>query len=236
MAGPRLAADMTRGAAHRPSFLLGVMLLLSVVRVAGRGRNKPSSSGRRAAPDAAAHVPDRDTLLALRPLIEAADRLDQAQRKPEAVEKYREALALWPAFGMGHYNLALCLQESGRLLEAHSHFSRTLALMPPGSAAAAPDETAKRFDVLSRFGKLSATLALGSPGGSVAGAGGVPLSEAQSKALKGAARLLREAVMLNPQDGTSRLSLGQALSARGRGAEATDQVSYADLSSAGMFY
>ena len=208
------------------ALLLGLMAL-SAASVAGRAR-KPSGSsrgtgstpaGRAAGPRA---PPDRATLLALRPLIERADQLDQAERKPEAVEKYREALALWPDFEMGHFNLALCLQESGRLLEAHSHFSRTLALLPPDPSGA--EEVDKRADVLSRFGQLSATLAVGGPGGNGAGTSGVPLSEEQSKALRGAAKLLREAVRLNPQDAPSRLALGQMLSARGRGEEATDQL------------
>ena len=116
------------------ALLLGLMAL-SAASVAGRAR-KPSGSSRgtgstpagRAGPRA---PPDRATLLALRSLIERADQLDQAERKPEpwrsTARRWRCGRTLrWDTY----FNLALCLQESGRLLEAHSHFSRTLALLP----------------------------------------------------------------------------------------------------------
>ena len=157
--------------------------------------------------------------MALRPLMEQAAELDEAGSKALAVEKYRAALRLWPEFEMAHYNLALCLQESGRLGEARRHFAQTLELLPP---AASPEDT-RRYDVVSRLGQLSAKLALGGATGGAAAAG-APLAPGQAKRLKRAAALLREALALQPADGASALALGQTLSARGRGAEALEQL------------
>ena len=217
----RLRQRQHSGAQRVRSTTLLLALLLSAGVSTGRGRKKARGSSSSGSGSGSHPPPDRSTWQRLRPVMEQADQLDQSGRKAEAVERYREALELWPDFDHGHYNLALCLQESGRLGEAQHHFDRTLELLPP---PASPEDRRKRFDVLSRYGKLSTSIALGGGLDSAAVVEGVQLPARQSQALKAAARLLREAVRLEPTDGASRLALSQTLSVRGRGAEALEQL------------
>src|SRR5262249_847965 len=53
----------------------------------------------------------------------------------EAVECYRQALALQPNYVDAHLNLGIVLREQGRLDEAVASYRRALALRPPYAAA-----------------------------------------------------------------------------------------------------
>jgi tetratricopeptide (TPR) repeat protein len=165
------------------------------------------------APVPGQQLPQRATMLALQPLMLAAERFEKAGELPRAIDKYREALHVWPDFDMAHYNLALSLQESGRAAEAHAHFRRTLELLPPSPPPPAQDD-ARRFDVLSHLGQLSAqmALALAAPAGGRIGAGASQLREA--------GRQLRAALAMQPTHVGCREALGKVRSCSARGARA----------------
>jgi tetratricopeptide (TPR) repeat protein len=200
------------------------MLLIASLGTAGpRGRHSQTPGSGKASSGGVAG-PDHSVLERFRAVVEQAAHFDRTGRKLEAAKQYREAVQLWPEFETGHFNLAMSLQETGHLSEAQHHFARTLELIEQ-SPSIVPDSTRKRHDVLSRYGRLTASLALGSglhlaastPGGHI-------LSREQSRDLKLASRLLRKALRLDPMDSPSRLALGHALSARGRGLEAISHL------------
>ena len=101
--------------AMRPFRLLLPILVALLPAVPAGRRKKAAAEG---SPRQPPTRPSPEVMVALRPLMEQAAELDEAGSKALAVEKYRAALRLWPEFEMAHYNLALCLQESGRLGEA----------------------------------------------------------------------------------------------------------------------
>ena len=58
------------------------------------------------------------------------DLLAQTGRVSEAIEHYRQALAINPDFSETHYNLGNALFQSGRTQEAIDHYQIALALKP----------------------------------------------------------------------------------------------------------
>jgi len=56
--------------------------------------------------------------------------LAQANRLPEAIHHYEEALQLTPDDAVIHYNLAIALWQAGRASEAASHYEEALRLKP----------------------------------------------------------------------------------------------------------
>eukprot|EP01050_Picozoa_sp_SAG11_P014056 SAG11_NODE_1695_length_4437_cov_2.932227_1_plen_435_part_00 len=151
-------------------------------------------------------MPDRETILKLRPFMEKAERLETAGRKEEAAEAYLEAIGIFPEFEMAHYNLALTLEEMGQFRGASTHYHRTLQLLPSADP--------RKFEVLTRLGQLASRLAgADNPRVPVQGASQPPTLVQQQEALQLAHKYLSEALSLNPDHAASHLSEGKVLSA-----------------------
>jgi tetratricopeptide (TPR) repeat protein len=59
-----------------------------------------------------------------------ANQLVTAKKFPEAIAKFREAIALWPHSAPYHYNLAMALKQSGNGAEAVTAFQKALEINP----------------------------------------------------------------------------------------------------------
>ena len=184
--------------------LAAALLLLLNGPVYGKRRRKASLKP--AAEQAPPSMPDRETLLKLRPIMEKAERLETAGRKEEAAGTYLEAIDIFPEFDMAHFNLALTLEEMGQFRGASTHYHRTLQLL----SSADP----RKFEVLTRLGQLTSRLAgADNPQAHVQAASQPPTSVQQQEALQLAHKYLSEALSLNPDHAASHLSEGKVLSA-----------------------
>jgi tetratricopeptide (TPR) repeat protein len=61
--------------------------------------------------------------------------LAQANRIPEAIEHYAEAVRLKPDYADAHNNLAIALIQTGRIAEAIAHFAAAVRLQPGDASA-----------------------------------------------------------------------------------------------------
>jgi tetratricopeptide (TPR) repeat protein len=192
--------------------LVAALLLTGLTTLDARGRKKtgrahkpPSQAQAQQQPPSQApqQQPPREAFMRLRPLLEEAERLDSGGQKQAAVAKYLEAIEVYPAFEMTHYNLALTLEELGQYAGATRHYHQTLQLLQQGDS--------RRFDVLSRLGQLTARLATD---GTARGL----LPPEQMRALHMAHSLLSEALTLQPDHAAIHLSAGKVLTALAAGA------------------
>jgi hypothetical protein len=103
-------------------------------------------------------VPEEEQAIALQ-LFEAGNREFIQAHYPQALLKYREAIPHWdhPAI---RYNLAVCLFNLGRLVEARNHFERSMAY---GPAVLGADKYAQAEGYRARLDALLVRLTLDCP-------------------------------------------------------------------------
>ena len=94
-------------------------------------------------------MPSTEAAIRIRPdfvdsHINLGNLLDDLGRLPEAIARYREALALNPANPLLRYNLALALERGGAGEEAIGHYREALRLDPAFSQARLRLEAALR--------------------------------------------------------------------------------------------
>jgi predicted TPR repeat methyltransferase len=164
-------------------------------------------------------------------LAATAHQLEQAGRTQEAMEKYREALALSPATPGAANNLGDLLFKQGRLDEALGYFSSAI-LLEPASAVVHNNLGnvylhRKQFqEAAFHFQKASAL----DPKYSNAHNGlGILLYE--SGQLEAAIKCYQQALEQDPGHLIARINLGTALAKQGRIVEALDQAEIVSRSS-----
>ncbi len=140
----------------------------------------------------------------------------QKGRRNEAEQKYREAIALDPAYADAHNNLGLILLDTGRLVEATAHFVSAAKITPADARvvfnlarALAAQNQLQQADVLYRQ-------AIALDPSFVGGHFGLALNLAKLGEHGEAERSFHKVLQIDPLNWQARINLGIALIDQGK--------------------
>jgi predicted TPR repeat methyltransferase len=148
----------------------------------------------------------------------------QKGRRNEAEQKYREAIALDPAYADAHNNLGLILLDTGRLVEATAHFVSAAKITPADARvvfnlarALAAQNQLQQADVLYRQ-------AIALDPSFVGGHFGLALNLAKLGEHGEAELSFHKVLQIDPLNWQARINLGIALIDQGKIPEASEQA------------
>ena len=159
-----------------------------------------------------------------RDLAGLAELHHQEGRRSEAEQKYREAIALDPAYADAHNNLGAILLDSGRLAEATAHFVSAARIVPADARvvynlarALAAQNQLQQADLLYRH-----SIALDPS--FIEGHFGLALNLAKLGVHDEAELSLHRVLQIDPLNWQARIKLGMALLDQGKIPEASEQA------------